>query len=104
MTNLSSNGDIFINISSVLTGKSLSELIKTWDAENHFNKLIMKNAPWNLALFFETSQDILRKYQDEPEKLREVAIHQLMAQSKFNGLAKKICVLWETGNWPEAST
>ena len=93
--------DIFVNISAVLTRKPVFELMATGNVPNYFNTMVKKNAPWNLALFYETSQDILVKYQDEPERQYEVAVHQLVAQSQFSGLGKKLCILWETGNWPE---
>lgn len=102
MPNFSSNKDIFMAISAVLTGHPLEALMETGKADSHFQILATRNAPWNLALFFEASSILLECYENDPDKLQKVAKHQLVAQSQFNGLGNKLCMLWETGSWPDS--
>jgi hypothetical protein len=88
MTNLKSNKDIFLRISAVLTGKSAATLMATGSAISYFHTLVQKNVPWDITLFLEAASSILDMHHNDPDKIYKIAMHQLVAQSQFNGLGK----------------
>ncbi|WP_296703459.1 hypothetical protein [Algoriphagus sp.] len=99
MSNPDASPPQFLKISSLLTGFTETELIGTGMLDSYLNTILKNSAKEDVKYFFENAKEIL----DEPNQTEEsIAIStrkQLMPDSSYGGLAKKIIILWYTGSW-----
>lgn len=108
---ISSETELFLEISSLLTGFNKTELQGTGMVATYYN--CVANVPQNpnysdedkkensvnVAFFFAEVREILDQSKGNGEKLTAAIASRLMPISAYNGLAQSIAALWYTGNW-----
>jgi len=94
--------DLFLEISTYLTGFNRAELQGTGMLETYFNTVndppreADKN---NIDFFFEAVQSILKDGNGDEQAISTAIAAHLMPLSAYNGMAQQIITLWYTGNW-----
>jgi hypothetical protein len=92
--------DEFLSLSILLTGFNRTELESTGMIETYFQTLIDRTEASILKPFFENVVDILKIV---AVVNRDAAItSQLMPDSAYNGVAKRIILMWYEGLWVTA--
>lgn len=89
----------FLEISVYLTGFSKTELLGTGMLETYYDTLLVKNDVSNLRSFFDEVNSILANCCDNEEEINAMISSCLIPDSKYNGVTKKIIMLWYTGAW-----
>lgn len=90
---------IFVATSMFLTGYDAIELVATGMAETYFNVVMNKNPVAVVQSFLVAADDIIKRNKDNPEKLNEEILNQLMPDALYDGLAQNIITMWYMGNW-----
>lgn len=93
-----SKPELFIRISALLTGFNETELKATGMSESYYNTILQYTDKESIEYFFKDLETIFRLKNIDIEA--EITKH-FMPESSYNGLAKKIIILWYTGNWGE---
>lgn len=91
--------DIFLQISSALTGFSQEELLATGMVETYFNVAVNSNSLLVAESFFSDAAEILKFHGEDEVSLNEEILRQLIPDCFYNGLAKNIITVWYTGRW-----
>jgi hypothetical protein len=91
--------DLFLTISTHLTGFNEAELHGTGMLDAYYATIVKNNAPSDLRYFFEQVAVILEISKKDEKRLHEAIALDLMPLSAYSGLAQNIITLWYTGNW-----
>lgn len=91
--------ELFLAISSALTGFSITELEATGMAETYYQTVLANVAPQNIKLFLEKAFEILNDKHLTQQAVEEAIATHLMPDICYGGLAKNIIMLWYTGDW-----
>lgn len=89
--------DLFLNISSHLTGFKTIALLGTGMAETYFNTIVAHVNPKTVALFYKACAEILA-LENETE-ITEAIKNELIPDGNYAGIGKKIILMWYLGNW-----
>jgi hypothetical protein len=101
MQHLNKYLETFISLSTFLTGFNQAELEATGMVGTYFKTVLARTEPSVLELFFEKAEAILAMKEED----RKLGISsQLMPDSSYNGLAKRIILLWYEGQWITAAS
>ncbi|MBX9296572.1 hypothetical protein ACFFU8_11395 [Chromobacterium piscinae] len=94
---------LFLDISSHLTGFSVTELEATGMSGVYWDTVQYQNAPTTLDGFLNCSRQILKDGRDNEKEIHQMIASQLFPTDKFDGLAQNIINLWYFGQWPPAN-
>ncbi len=103
--------EVFLEISSLLTGFNKTELQGTGMVATYYN--CVANVPQNpnysdedkakntanVSFFFAEVRQMLKSSKGDPDLLSQAIASRLMPTSAYNGLAQSIIMLWYSGNW-----
>jgi hypothetical protein len=92
--------NLFLNLSTYLTGFNEVELQGTGMVQIYYDFVQKKAQQETLAYFYEAVEGIFQPYKTE-EQINAAIAAQLIPDSAYNGLAKKIIAMWYEGNWNE---
>ena len=96
---MNENQQTFLNISVSLTGFNEAELLGTGMLATYYNTIVESISASDFDLFLSAAASILNASEKRVNK--EISLN-LMPDSSYNGLAKKIITMWYTGNWGDA--
>ena len=108
---ISSETELFLEISSLLTGFNKTELQGTGMVATYYNCVVnvpqnpnysnedKKENSINVAFFFAEVQEVLDQNKGNGDKINAAIASRLMPASAYNGLAQSIATLWYTGSW-----
>jgi hypothetical protein len=100
MKEVSEYRDEFLHLSILLTGFDRTELESTGMTETYFNTLVDRTEASILKKFFDNTVRILRI---KDVRKRDAAIRsRLMPDTAYNGVAKRIILMWYEGLWVTA--
>ncbi|MEN2424672.1 hypothetical protein [Chromobacterium vaccinii] len=94
---------LFLDISSHLTGFSVTELEATGMSGVYWDTVQYQNAPTTLDGFLNCSRQILKDGRDNEKEIHQMIASQLFPTDKFDGLAQNIINLWYFGQWVPAN-
>lgn len=89
---------LFLTLSTYLTGFNEVELQGTGMLQTYFETIVKQTKSEILGYFWEEVAQILADTTDEEETNRAID-SRLMPNSAYNGLAKKIITIWYTGTY-----
>ena len=89
---------LFLRVSALLTGFNETELRATGMSESYYNTILQYTDKESVEYFFKDLEALFNSNSTDIEA--EISKH-FMPDSSYNGLAKKIIILWYTGNWGE---
>jgi arsenate reductase-like glutaredoxin family protein len=90
---------IFLDISVFLTGFGRNELLATGMHETYYYTIMKEPDQDNVRAFFNKAESLMKKYgKDEKKLIKEIA-NELIPESQYQELAKRIILLWYTGIW-----
>jgi len=90
----------FIQISVELTGFSNIELLATGILDDYYTLVVDNTAADNLKSFFDEVKKILDVRQHDVNKAHKLIKENLIPDSRYGGLAKKIILMWYSGLKP----
>lgn len=89
---------LFLEISSLLTGFTETELIATGMLDSYLNTILQNSDKEDVKYFFENVSEILNQVKKTEKSVEHAIRTQLMPDSCYGGLAKSIIILWYTGS------
>lgn len=89
--------DVFLSISSKLTGFKEIELLATGMTGVYFNTITAHTNPQTVALFYKECEQILSL--DNEKEISKAIKNELIPDSSYSGLAKQIITMWYMGTW-----
>jgi hypothetical protein len=90
--------ETFLDISTHLTGFEAIDLQGTGMVEVYYNYMV-EMEPQNSQYFLKKAREIMDHNRDNEENLNEAIAAQLIPNNYFNGIAKKVIIMWYLGNW-----
>ena len=94
--------DDFIEISVELTGFSKIELLATGMLGDYYGLVVDNTDPVDLKAFFNEVKTILDVGRYDPDAANKLIGENLIPDSHYGGLAKKIILMWYSGLKPMA--
>lgn len=91
--------NVFLDISVLLTGCTAQELEGTGMLNLYYNTLVSKEDKENIGYFFAEAASILAQAKGNVAVANAEISSRLMPDANFDGIAKKITVLWYSGMW-----
>jgi hypothetical protein len=89
----------FLDVSVLLTGFGEAELQATGMVNTYYATLVAKTESSLLELFFAKAREILAMKQTDQAVGTSA---ELIPDSSYNGLAKKIILMWYEGTWTDS--
>ncbi|TRX32758.1 hypothetical protein FNW52_16520 [Flavobacterium sp. ZT3R18] len=94
-----SNSKLFLKVSALLTGFGKTELKATGMLENYYNTILKNVGKETIDYFFLDLNKLFTDPVHTAQSIENTLSTQFMPNSSYDGLAKKIIILWYTGNW-----
>lgn len=91
---------VFVNISVHLTGFGKNELLATGMAVTYYYTIMKEPDYETVNLFFIQCNKILTQSKN-PRALLSAIEHDLIPPSNYDGLAKRIILMWYSGVWTQ---
>ncbi|MEC7753505.1 MULTISPECIES: sugar dehydrogenase complex small subunit [Roseivirga] len=89
--------DVFLDISTYLTGFPLIDLQSTGMAEVYFNTIVAHVNPQTIDQFYDACKSILKL--KSTEAINEAIEKELIPNGNYAGLGQKIILMWYLGTW-----
>jgi hypothetical protein len=90
--------NLFLSLSTYLTGFNEVELQGTGMVQSYYDFVQQQTPKDTLMYFYDAVNDIFQRHKTETTINQAIAFR-LMPDSAYNGLAKKIIVMWYEGCW-----
>lgn len=99
MKTATNHSDLFLKISTWLTGFDEVELLGTGMLDTYYQTIITKNTASCIENFFEAARMVLHEGGGDEDKTNALIASLLFPTSCYNNLAQNIINMWYNGDW-----